>query len=144
MATKKKKPVKKTSKKDTKAKKTVKASKKPVKKVTKKPVKKIAKKVVKKAVKKAPKKKARRKVAEKIDPKLKKLITKGKRRGYLTQKEILEIFPTAEEAIEELDSLYEKLLEAGVDVYDVESEKEAVRVELFDDEIEQLASLLNQ
>ncbi|MBT7350258.1 RNA polymerase sigma factor RpoD [candidate division WWE3 bacterium] len=128
MATKKKKPVKKTSKKDTKAKKTVKASKKPVKKVTKKPVKKIAKKVVKKAVKKAPKKKARRKVAEKIDPKLKKLITKGKRRGYLTQKEILEIFPTAEEAIEELDSLYEKLLEAGVDVYDVESEKEAEKI----------------
>ena len=41
MATKKKKPVKKTSKKDTKAKKTVKASKKPVKKVTK--TKKVAK-----------------------------------------------------------------------------------------------------
>ncbi|MBT6401190.1 RNA polymerase sigma factor RpoD [candidate division WWE3 bacterium] len=63
-----------------------------------------------------------------MDPKLKKLITKGKRRGYLTQKEILEIFPTAEEAIEELDSLYEKLLEAGVDVYDVESEKEAEKI----------------
>lgn len=79
-----------------------------------------------------PKKKtrARKKVVEKIDPKLKKLISRGKRRGYLTQKEILTDFPTAEENIEELDSLYEKLLEAGVDVYDVESEKEAEKIKI--------------
>ncbi len=68
------------------------------------------------------------KTTEQLDPNLKKLITKGKRRGYLTQKEILEIYPNAEENIEELDSLYEKLLEAGVDVYDVESEKEAEKI----------------
>jgi RNA polymerase primary sigma factor len=62
------------------------------------------------------------------DKKLKKLVTKGKRRGYLTQKEILEIYPSAEEDIEQLDTLYEKLLEVGVDVYDVESEKEAEKI----------------
>ena len=62
------------------------------------------------------------------DKNLKKLVTKGKRRGYLTQKEILEIYPSAEEDIEQLDTLYEKLLNVGVDVYDVESEKEAEKI----------------
>ncbi len=59
---------------------------------------------------------------------LQKLITQGKKRGYLTQAEVMEFFPDAEENIDELDTLYEKLLEAGVDVYDVELEKEAQRL----------------
>ncbi|MBI2414780.1 RNA polymerase sigma factor RpoD [candidate division WWE3 bacterium] len=62
------------------------------------------------------------------EKKLKSLIAKGKRRGYLTQKEVLEVFPEAEENVEDLDSLYEKLLEAEVDVFDVESEKEAEEI----------------
>lgn len=65
---------------------------------------------------------------ESAEKRLKSLITKGKRRGYLTQKEILEVFPEAEENVEDLDSLYEKLLEAEIDVYDVESEKEAEKI----------------
>lgn len=101
----------------------------PKKKTPTKKTKKTAKEEVVKVEKKTKEKKTtRKKVTEKIDPKLKKLITKGKRRGYLTQKEILEVFPSAEEALEELDSLYERLLEAGVDVYDVESEKEAEKI----------------
>lgn len=59
---------------------------------------------------------------------IKRLITKGKKRGYLTQTEVMEFFPNAEEDIETLDFLYERLLEAGVDVYDVESEKEAKKI----------------
>ena len=96
---------------------------------------KSAKKVVKavKALKTPRVPKAKKNVQEKIDPKLKKLIAKGKRRGYLTQKEILEFYPDAEDNIEELDSLYEKLLESGVDVYDVESEKEAEKIKTESD-----------
>ncbi len=56
---------------------------------------------------------------------IKRLITKGKKRGYLTQSEVLEFFPNAEDDIDVLDFLYGKLLEANIDVYDVESEKEA-------------------
>lgn len=59
---------------------------------------------------------------------MQKLVARGKKQGYLTIDEISEIFPTAEENLELLDSLYEKLLEAGVDVYDVSSEKEAEKV----------------
>ena len=76
------------------------------------------------------KKKKVTKAAKKDTPekRLKSLITKGKRRGYLTQKEILELFPEAEENVEDLDSLYEKLLEVEIDVFDVESEKEAEKI----------------
>lgn len=68
------------------------------------------------------------------DQHIKRLVTKGKKRGFLTQTEILEFFPSAEEDIETLDFLYGKLLEAGIDVYDVESEKEAQKLvqEKFD------------
>lgn len=59
---------------------------------------------------------------------IKKLVTKGKKRGYLTQAEVLEFFPNAEEDIDILDNLYARLLEVNVDVYDVESEKEAKKI----------------
>lgn len=62
------------------------------------------------------------------DPNVTKLVAKGKKQGYLTLNDVLEIFPTAEENIELLDSLYEKLLEANVDVFDVDSEKEAAKL----------------
>lgn len=59
---------------------------------------------------------------------VKKLITKGKKQGYLNLEEVLAAFPEAEEDIEALDSLYEKLVSAGIDVFDVESEKEAEKL----------------
>ncbi len=68
-----------------------------------------------------------------VEKRLKKLITQGKKRGYLTQLEILEIFPEAEEDIEKLDSLYEKLLDAGVDVFDTESVEEAEKIKTEED-----------
>ena len=57
-----------------------------------------------------------------------KLVSKGKKAGYLTIDNILELFPNAEENLELLDFLYEKLLEAGVDVFDVASEKAAEKL----------------
>ena len=59
---------------------------------------------------------------------LKKLVLKGKKQGYITQEDILELFPEAEESVEKLDSLYEKLLEENVDVFDTVSEKEAEKI----------------
>lgn len=76
----------------------------------------------------AKKKTAAKKNLDDMEKNLKKLVTRGKRRGYLTQKEILELFPDAEVNLDELDSLYEKLLESEIDVYDVESEKEAEKI----------------
>src|SRR3990167_2430713 len=51
------------------------------------------------------------------DVALNKLVTKGKKQGYLTVNELLEFFPDAEENIELLDQLYEKLL--GADEIDL-------------------------
>src|SRR3989338_4778510 len=62
------------------------------------------------------------------DVALNKLVTKGKKQGYLTVNELLEFFPDAEENIELLDQLYEKLLDAGVNVFDVDSAKEAEKL----------------
>mgnify|MGYP001244688387 CR=1 FL=1 len=59
---------------------------------------------------------------------IKKLIKKGKKQGYLTLDDLLALFPNAEEDIETLDFLYEKLLDSGVDVFDIDSEKEAEKV----------------
>src|SRR3990172_7403730 len=84
-----------------------------------------------KIIKPAKEKKVKEEKQPKVDSvekRLKSLITRGKKRGYLTQKEILEVFPEAEENVEDLDSLYEKLLEVEIDVYDVESEKEAEKI----------------
>ncbi|MBU1133270.1 RNA polymerase sigma factor RpoD [Patescibacteria group bacterium] len=67
----------------------------------------------------------------KIDPKelgIKKLIKKGKKQGYLTLDDVLALFPNAEEDIETLDHVYEGLVEAGIDVFDLQSEKEAEKL----------------
>ncbi len=47
---------------------------------------------------------------------MKKLMHKGKERGYVTYDEILKEFPTVEEDIMFLDELYEKLAISGVDI----------------------------
>ncbi len=62
-----------------------------------------------------------------------KLVTRGKKQGYLTLDNIMELFPQAEDNLEVLDSLYEKLVDAGVDVFDVASEKEAEKISKMED-----------
>jgi RNA polymerase primary sigma factor len=108
------------------AKKAVKKAKKPVKKAKKavKPAKKkVAKKPVKKAVKKekvAPKPKVK---AESKNPKviaikakIDDLVTKGKKRGFITYDEILKNFPNIETDVIMLDDLYAQFMEASIDV----------------------------
>lgn len=46
------------------------------------------------------------------------LFKKGRDQGFLTQDDILEAFPDAENRIEELDIFYEKLLSEGIDVFE--------------------------
>jgi RNA polymerase primary sigma factor len=46
------------------------------------------------------------------------IIQTAKKRGYITQEEILAIFPKPEEHIEELDKLYDKLMHSDVDVFE--------------------------
>lgn len=46
------------------------------------------------------------------------LIKKAREQGFLTQDEILEVFPDAEDRLEELDELYDKLLAEGIDVFE--------------------------
>ncbi len=67
------------------------------------------------------------------DANIQKLINHGKKQGYLTLNDVSLLFPAAEDDIEVLDYLYEKLLEAGVDVFDVESEKDAEKLAKLDE-----------
>jgi len=67
------------------------------------------------------------------DTNVQKLVSRGKKNGYLTLDEVMEIFPHAEENLELLDSLYEKLMESGVEVFDVASEKEAEKLAKLED-----------
>lgn len=119
------KPIKKTTAKKTTAKKRVIKSKaKTTKKATKKTT---AKKTTRKtAVKKTTKKKtatkraavspSAKKKAKEQEAKAKKLISKGKERGYVTYDEILKDFPKIESDVLFLDHLYAELSSSGVDV----------------------------
>jgi len=49
---------------------------------------------------------------------LKDIVDSAKKRGYITQDEILAIFPRPEEHIEDLDTLYDKLLKLDIDVFE--------------------------
>lgn len=74
-----------------------------------KTVKKSTKKVVKKTKKKS------KKVSEK-DMIMKKLVSKGKERGFVTYDEILKEFPTIETDVPALTELYESLETSGIDI----------------------------
>ena len=53
------------------------------------------------------------------------LLARGRKRGYVTAVEILQLFPEAEENLDRLDEIFELLDEEGVEVY--QDEKEAAR-----------------
>jgi len=106
-----------------KTKKTVKTKKQTSKK-TKPVAKKVSKKIVKKVSKEkviakkspAPKKLSSKERAVEAEVKTKRLILKGKERGFVTYDEILKEFPHVEEDILFLDDLYEKFTVAGIDI----------------------------
>ncbi|HID21158.1 MAG TPA: RNA polymerase subunit sigma-70, partial [Planctomycetaceae bacterium] len=51
-----------------------------------------------------------------IDPELRQLITKGRRRGYLTCKEIIDYLPDTDVNTEKLDNLLTCVEELGLDI----------------------------
>ncbi len=55
---------------------------------------------------------------------IKALFAKGNKQGFLTQEEILKVFPDAEDKIEELDQFYAQLINKGVDVFETVTEEE--------------------
>lgn len=118
----KKQKTKKISKPVKKAKALVKKTKKVAPKKTtlkKKPalkVKKLVKKTKVKVEKVSTQSKNQGKKKEDLQAKADKLIVKGKERGFITYDEILKEFPTVEEDVMFLDSLYEQLQVAGVDI----------------------------
>lgn len=59
-------------------------------------------------------------VAVKIDVKaeIRKLLKRGREQGFIAQEEVLAIFPTPENSIDEVDQLYHKFLDEGIDVFD--------------------------
>lgn len=73
------------------------------------------------------------------------LIKQARNQGFLTQEEILEVFFDAEERIEELDDLYDKLLSEGIDVFESVTDDESDTIETskerLDKEIEMLTRL---
>jgi RNA polymerase primary sigma factor len=79
--------------------------------------------------------------SEKTDTR--KLINRGKKQGYITQEEILELFPDAEKRVEELDELYEKLFALGVDVFESVSEKQLEEDERAATELEKELEVLS-
>ena len=73
------------------------------------------------------------------------IIKKAREQGFLTQEEILEIFPDAEDRIKELDDLYDSLLSEGIDVFESVTTEDGELVdtskEKLDKEIEMLTRL---
>lgn len=60
-----------------------------------------------------------------VDPKaVKKLLEKGKKEGFVTQEEVLEVFPYAEEYLDDLDEFYAEVIDEGIDIFENISEEE--------------------
>ena len=71
------------------------------------------------------------------------IVTSAKKRGFITQEEILSIFPKPEEHIEELDNLYDKLLKSDVDVFEsvADNQDKEKPIEDLEKELEALTVL---
>lgn len=71
------------------------------------------------------------------------IVSSAKKRGYITQDEILSIFPRPEEHIGELDELYDRFLKSDIDVFEsVAEEQESEKsIEVLEKELEALTVL---
>ena len=83
---------------------------------------------------------------KKIDTKaeIRKLIKRGREQGFVTQDEILAIFPKPELCVNEVDELYHKLLDEGVDVFDtteIDTAEVSKSVSELEKELEDLAAM---
>jgi len=72
------------------------------------------------------------------------LIKRGRDQGFLTQDDILEVFPDAEKRIFELDELYDKLLSENVDVFETITQEESDTEDKTREKIEREIELLTK
>jgi len=72
-----------------------------------------------------------------------KLIRKAKKEGFITQEQILEFFNDAEDRIEELDQLYDKLEKMNVDVFETLTEEELAQDQKATTELEKELKVLS-
>lgn len=82
-------------------------------------------------------------MAKKTKIDTRKLVNKGKKQGFITQDEILELFSDAETRIEELDYLYHRLFNLGVDVFESVTEKQLEEDEKAVTELEKELEVLS-
>lgn len=88
-------------------------------------------------------------VVVKLDPatrklEIRKLLKRGREQGFITQEEILAIFPQPEHEIEAVDDLYYKLLSENIDVFDtteLDTSDMTKSVSELEKELEGLATL---
>ncbi len=72
------------------------------------------------------------------------LIKKGREQGFLTQDEILEVFPDAEMRIVELDDFYDTLLGENIDVFESVSLEEAETSEKAQEKLDREIEILSK
>jgi RNA polymerase primary sigma factor len=72
-----------------------------------------------------------------------KLVSKAKKQSFITQEEILELFPDAEKRIDELDVLYDKFDKLGIDVFESVTEEELAADEKATTELEKELKVLS-
>ncbi len=72
------------------------------------------------------------------------IIKKARDQGFLTQEEILEIFPDAESRINELDDLYDQLLSEGIDVFESVTSEDGELGETSKDKLDKEIEMLTR
>lgn len=72
------------------------------------------------------------------------LVKKGRDQGFLTQEDILEVFPKAENKLEELDEFYQKVLSENIDVFESVSPEEIELGEKDKEKIERDIEILSK
>lgn len=82
-------------------------------------------------------------MSQKLSPLLTDVVTSAKKRGYITQDEILGIYAKPEEHIEELDALYDKLMKGNIDVFETvaQQQEDQKPIEDLEKELEALTVL---
>ena len=82
-------------------------------------------------------------MSQKLPPVLNDIAVSAKKRGYITQDEILGIYTKPEEHIEDLDALYDKLMRSNIDVFESVAQKQEDQkpIEDLEKELEALTVL---
>ncbi len=86
------------------------------------------------------------KTGKNIDVKaeIRKLLKRGREQGFIAQEDVLAIFPAPEDSIAEIDELFHRCLEEGIDVFDtteIDVSDATKSVTELEKELESLASL---